>query len=200
VQYVLQAPTMERLERRCRASWRTARQQPEFAFVDVNLKFDRPELQVEIDRERAQSLGISVRDISQTMQLALSGLRYDYFIRDGKQYDVIGQVARENRSAPVDLNSLYVRSRTGEPIALGNLVRFTEQTGPPQLFRFDRWISATVSASLTPGFGIADGIAAMDRVAARCSTPASPPRSTARRAPTPRARPRCSTSSAWRCS
>jgi multidrug efflux pump len=99
------------------------------------------------------------------MQLALSGLRYDYFIRDGKQYDVIGQVARENRSQPVDLNSLHVRSRGGEPIPLGNLVRFTERTGPPQLFRFDRWVSATVSAQLAPGFGIADGIGAMERVA-----------------------------------
>jgi multidrug efflux pump len=166
VQYVVQAPNMARLREVLPRFMEEARQQPEFAFVDVNLKFDRPELQVEIDRERAQSLGITARDISQTMQLALSGLRYDYFIRDGKQYDVIGQVARENRSQPVDLNSLYVRSRTGEPIALGNLVRFTERTGPPQLFRFDRWISATVSAQLTPGFGIADGIAAMDRVAA----------------------------------
>jgi multidrug efflux pump len=166
VQYVVQAPSMARLEGVLPRFLEEARQQPEFAMVDVNLKFDRPELQVEIDRERAQSLGITARDISQTLQLALSGLRYDSFIRDGKQYDVIGQVARENRSQPVDLNSIYVRSRAGEPISLGNMVRFTEQTGPPQLFRFDRWISATVSAQMAPGFGIADGIAAMNRVAA----------------------------------
>jgi multidrug efflux pump len=164
VQYVLQAPNMERLREAIPPFLEKAREQPEFAFVDVNLKFDRPELQVEIDRERAQSLGISVRDISQTLQLALSGLRYDYFIRDGKQYEVIGQVAREDRNQPLDLNSLYVRSRAGQPIAVGNLVTFTERTGPPQLFRFDRYISATVSASLAPGYGIAQGISAMERV------------------------------------
>jgi multidrug efflux pump len=171
VQYVLQAPNLERLQQTLPRFLERAREQQELALVDVNLKFDRPELQVEIDRERAQSLGISVREISQTMQLALSGLRYDYFIRDGKQYDVIGQVERENRNQPLDLNSLYVRSQAGGSIALGNLVRFREQTGPPQLFRFDRWVSATVSASLAPGYGIADGIAAMDRVAAEVLDP-----------------------------
>ncbi len=171
VQYVLQAPNLERLREVLPQFLEQARQQPEFALVDVNLKFDRPELQVVIDRERAQSLGISARDISQTMQLALSGLRYDYFIREGKQYDVIGQVARENRNQPLDLNTLHVRSQTGQPIALGNLVHFTERTGPPQLFRFDRWVSATVSASPAPGYGIADGIEAMDRVAAEVLDP-----------------------------
>ncbi len=171
MQYVLLAPNLEELTEVLPAFTARAEEEPAFNFVDVNLKFDRPELQVKIDRDRAQTLGISARDISQTMQLALSGLRYDYFVRDGRQYEVIGQVARDSRNEPVDLNGLYVRSGTGEPVPLGNLVRFTEHVGPTQLFRFDRYISATVSAQLANGYSIQDGIDAMNRVAAEVLDP-----------------------------
>jgi multidrug efflux pump len=164
LQYVLQAPTIEQLREVLPRFMEEARQAPEFAFVDVNLKFDRPELQVEIDRDRAQSLGVSVLDVSRTLQLALSGQRYGYFIRDGRQYEVIGQVGRQDRDQPLDLGALYVRSASGEPVAVGNLVRVTETSAPPQLFRFNRYISATVSASLAPGVAMGDGIAAMDRI------------------------------------
>ncbi len=166
MQYVILAPNLERLTEVLPAFMARAEEEDALGYLDVNLKFDRPELRLEIDRERAQSLGISVRDISQTLQLALSGLRYDYFVRDGRQYEVIGQVARDDRSEPVDLNALYVRTRAGAPIPLGNLVRFTEHVAPTQLFRFDRYVSATVSGQLADGYSIGDGIAAMDRVAA----------------------------------
>lgn len=165
VQYVLLAPSSERLEAVLPRFLKAAQDDPAFTYVDANLKFDRPELDVEIDRARAQSLGISARDISQTIQLALSGLRYEYFIRNGRQYDVIGQVARQNRSQPLDLNALYVRSRSGEPVPLGNLVRYKERVGPPQIFRFNRYLSATIAAQLATGYSIADGIRAMDKVA-----------------------------------
>ncbi len=163
VQFVLQATNLEELREALPRFMEAARQQPEFAFVDVNLKFDRPELQVQIDRDRAQSLGVSVRDISRTLQLALSGQRYGYFIRDGKQYDVIGQVGRDDRSRPDDLSAFTVRTASGEPVSLGNLARIEEGTTPPQLFRFDRYVSATVSAQLAPGASIAEGIEAMRR-------------------------------------
>jgi len=142
-----------------------ARQDPTFAFVDVNLKFNKPEVEVSIDRDRARDLGISTRDIAETLQLAYSGQRFGYFLRDGKQYQVIGQMSREDRNDPRDLRSLYVRNNQGEIIQLDNLVTLTEQSSPPQLFRFNRYSSATVSASLAPGQTIGDGIDAMEAIA-----------------------------------
>src|SRR5690606_36013642 len=110
------------------------------------------------------SLGVSVLDVSRTLQLALSGQRYGYFIREGRQYEVIGQVGRADRDQPLDIASLYVRSASGEPVALGNLVRVQETSAPPQLYRFNRYVSATVSAQLAPGMSIGDGVAAMERI------------------------------------
>ena len=171
VQYVLQAPSIEQLREVLPRFLEAVRDDPAFAFSDVNLKFNKPELQVEIDRDRAQSLGISALDISRTLQLALGGVRYDYFIRDGRQYEVIGQVARADRDEPVDLAALYVRSAAGQAVPLGNLVRFTEQSSPPQIFHFNRYISATVSAQPAPGRSIGDGIEVMDRLAAEVLPP-----------------------------
>ncbi len=167
VQYVIQAPSHDKLEAALPAFLEAARSDPTFSFVDVNLKFDKPELRVEIDRERARDLGISALDIGRTLQLALSEQRLGFFLRDGKQYEIIGQVQRENRDETFDLKNLYVRSSSGEPVLLDKLVNVTEESRPPQLFRFDRYVSATVSADLTPGHTVADGIDAMDTVASR---------------------------------
>ena len=141
------------------------RNDPAFTYQDVDLKFNKPELQVEIDRERAQDLGVSVRDIAQTLQFSLSGQRFDFFIMNGKQYQVIGQVERKNRNEPVDLKSLYVRNSSGSLIQLDNLVKVAEQSSPPQLYRYNRYASATVSAALAPGKTIQDGIDAMEIIA-----------------------------------
>ena len=165
VQYVLQAPNFEALSEALPAFMEAARQEPTFAFADVDLKFNKPELRVEINRERARDLGVSALDIAQTLQLSLSASRVGYFIMDGEQYEVIAQVDRENRNATLDLTSLYVRNAAGEPIQLDNLVRVSEESAPPQLYRFNRYTSATVSAALAPGMTIADGIEAMDRIA-----------------------------------
>jgi multidrug efflux pump len=144
-----------------------ASKDPTFTFVDVNLKFNKPELRVQINRERAQNLGVSTIDIAQTLQLALSGQRFGFFVMNGKQYQVIGQVARENRDEPLDLKSLYVKSRSGEIVQLDNLVTLTEESSPPQLYRFNRYVSATVSAALAEGKTIGEGIIAMDAIADR---------------------------------
>ncbi|MGD9898985.1 MAG: efflux RND transporter permease subunit [Calditrichaceae bacterium] len=165
VQYVIEAPNFDRLREILPKFLDQARQDPNFQFVDANLKFNKPELRIEIERERAQSLGVSVIDIAQVLQLALSGQRFDYFIMNGKQYQVIGQLAREGRNEPLDLRSLYVRNKRGEMIQLDNLVHISEQSSPPQLYHFNRYVSATVSAGLAPGKTIGEGIAAMDRVA-----------------------------------
>jgi multidrug efflux pump len=165
VQYVVQAPNFEKLKEVLPRFLDEVNDHPTFSVADVNLKFNKPELVIEIDRDRARSIGVSVSDIAQTLQLALSGQRYGYFIKDGKQYQIIGQVTRENRDDPVDLKSIFVRNRSGLLVQIDNLVHVTEQATPPQLYRFNRYISATVSAGLAPGRTLEDGIKAMDEIA-----------------------------------
>jgi len=165
VQYVIQAPNMEKLQEVLPPFLAAAEADPTFAFVDVNLKFDKPELRVSIDRERAQDQGISALRIARTLQLALSEQRLGYFVMDGKQYEVIGQVQRDARDETIDLRNLYVTSEGRPPVLLDKLVTVTETSSPPQIFRFDRYESATVSAALIPGKTIGEGIAAMDLIA-----------------------------------
>jgi len=167
VQFVIQAPNMEKLQDVLPAFHAAAAADPIFTYVDVNLKFDKPELRVAIDRERAQDLGISALRIAQTLQLALSEQRLGYFVMDGKQYEVIGQVMRGARDETVDLRNLYVTASGGPPVLLDKLVRVTETSSSPQIFRFDRYKSATVSAALAPGKTIVDGIQAMEKIAAK---------------------------------
>ncbi|MEO0331309.1 MAG: efflux RND transporter permease subunit, partial [Bacteroidota bacterium] len=165
VQFVIQAPTLEKLEEVLPNFMDLADQSPAFAFVDLNLKFNKPEISIEIDREKARNLGVSVRDIAETLQLGLSGSRFGYFIMDGKQYQIIGQVKRDDRDDPLDLRSLYVKNADGQLIQLDNLVYLNEESTPPQLFRFNRYSSATVSAALAPGYTLGDGIDAMEQIA-----------------------------------
>lgn len=166
VQYVLQAPNFEKLREYLPKFIEKASQDPTFTMVDVDLKFNKPELSVSIDREKAKSLGVSIVDIAQTLQLALSGQRFSYFTMNGKQYAVVGQFDRANRDEPLDLTSIFVRNTKGDLIQLDNVVNITEQSSPPQLYHNNRFMSATVSAALAPGKTIGDGIKVMDRVKA----------------------------------
>ena len=165
VQFVIQAPNMEKLQEVLPRFLADAAADPTFTYVDVNLKFDKPELRVSIDRERAQDLGVSALRIAQTLQLALSEQRLGYFVMDGKQYEVIGQVERGARDETIDLRNLYVTTEGQPPVLLDKLVTVTETSSPPQIFRFDRYESATVSAALIPGKTIGEGIEAMERIA-----------------------------------
>ena len=167
IQYVLQAPDLNTLKKVIPEFLQEVRNDPTFAMADVNLKFNKPELFIDINRDKAKSLGISISDIALTLQLALAGQRFDYFIKDGKQYQVIGQLVRQDRAAPIDVKSLYVRNNRGELIQLDNVVDITEKSSPPQLFRYNRFVSATVSASLAPGKTIGDGLKAMDVIVAK---------------------------------
>jgi multidrug efflux pump len=167
VQYVVQAPNFEKLKEILPVFLEEARKEPMFNFVDVDLKFNKPEIQLTIDRQKAQDLGVSMLDVAQTLQLGLSGQRFGYFIMNGKQYQVIGQIERGQRNKPVDVRSLYVRNRRGEMIQLDNLVKLEEQTNPPALFRYNRFVSATVSAGLVKGKTIGEGIEAMDAIGKR---------------------------------
>jgi multidrug efflux pump len=137
-----------------------------FQVADLNLKFNKPELQISINREKARTLGVSAQDIAQTLQFALSETRFGYFIMNGKQYEVIGQLERSYRNQPLDLKTMYVKNNAGELLQLSNLVEIVEETNPPQLYRYNRYVSATVSANPVDGKTIGDGIAEMDRIAA----------------------------------
>lgn len=164
VQFVLQNLDFTKLQEKVPQFMDAARKNPAFANVDVNLKFNKPELQVEIDRLRAAELGINVFDVSQTLQLALSGRRFGYFIQNGKQYQIIGQVDRSDRDEPLDLAGLYVRNIRGEMVQLDNVVHFTENSSPPTLYHYNRYKSATISASLAPGKTLGEGIEAMESI------------------------------------
>ena len=166
VQYVIQAPTLEKLKAVIPKFMEKAAQNPAFIFTDINLKFTKPELEIEIDRERARNMGVSVQEIARTLQLSYSGQRFASFIRGGKQYQVIGEMQLQDRNEPVNLRMLYVRGDNGELIQLDNLVRVVEKSTPPQLYRFNRFVSATVSANLADGVTIGAGLDEMDKIAA----------------------------------
>ncbi len=166
VQFVIQAPTLEKLKEVLPTFMERVNAEPVFSFSDIDLKFNKPEIRIDIDRQKARDMGVSMIDIAQTLQLGLSGQRFGYFIMNGKQYQIIGQVQRQDRNEPVDVRSLYVRSSEGNMIQLDNLVTLVEQTTPPTLYRFNRFVSATVSAGLADGQTIGDGIEAMEAIAA----------------------------------
>ena len=164
VQYIIQAQNFEKLREKIPVFMDEAAKDPTFAITDVNLKFNKPEIYVTIDREKAQSLGVSVMDVAQALQLSLSGQRFGYYIMNGKQYQVMGQFDKKDRNEPMDLTSIYVRSTDGTLIQLDNVVSIEEQSSPPQLYHNNRYMSATVSAGLAPGKSISDGIEAMERI------------------------------------
>jgi multidrug efflux pump len=165
VQFVIQNNNFEKLKEVLPQFVEQANQSPVFQGVDPDLKFNKPELRIEIDRLKATQMGVSVADVSETLQLALSNRRLGYFIKEGKQYQVIGQVARSDRDDPTDLKNIFVRNNQGQPIPLDNLVTIREETSPPVIYHFDRYKSATISAGLAPGKTIGDGIAEMQRIA-----------------------------------
>jgi multidrug efflux pump len=166
VAFVIQNNNFEKLREILPKFLEKANASPVLQTVDVDLKFNKPELKVQINRLKATQLGVSVQDISQTLQLAYSNLRFGYFTREGKQYQVIGQVTRINRDDPADLKSLYVRTRSGQLVSIDNLVTVEESTTPPTLYHFNRFKSATISAGLAPGKTIGDGIKVMEEIKA----------------------------------
>ncbi|MBN9284027.1 MULTISPECIES: efflux RND transporter permease subunit [Flavobacterium] len=167
IQYIIQAPNFKKLQEKIPEFMDEISKDPTFSITDVNLKFNKPEIYVSIDREKAQSLGVSVIDVAQTLQLSLSGQRFGYFMMNGKQYQVMGQFDKKDRSAPMNLTSMFVRNKDGQLIQLDNLVTIEEQSSPPQLYHNNRYMSATVSAGLAPGKSLGEGIEAMERVRAK---------------------------------
>jgi multidrug efflux pump len=166
VSFVVQHNNFDKLTKALPKIVEEARNSKILQNPDTDLKFNRPEIKVEIDRLKAAALGVSVTDVSQTLQLAFSNRRMGYFTKDGKQYSVMGQVARSDRDDPGDLRQLFVRNNKGELIAMDNLISIEETNSPPTIYHFNRYKSATISASLQPGYTIGDGIEEMERIAA----------------------------------
>ncbi|HZG26297.1 MAG TPA: efflux RND transporter permease subunit [Chitinophagaceae bacterium] len=171
VQFVMQNNDFNKIRDALPRFLELANSNPVLQGVDADLKFNKPELRVNIDRLKASQLGISVSDISQTLQLALSNERLGYFTKEGKQYQVMGQVARNDRDDPTDLKGIYVRNAAGISVSLDNLVSFEEATTPPTIYHFNRYKSATISSGLAPGKTIGDGVAEMKKIASQVLDP-----------------------------
>ena len=165
IQYVLQAPSIEKLGEFIPAFMQKVNESPVFQMADVNLKFTKPETRIIIDREKAALLGVSTRDIGQTLQYALSGQRMGYFYMNGKQYQILGEINRQQRNTPLDLKTIYLKNNKGDMIQLDNLVKLEESVAPPQLYRYNRFKSATISSGLSDGYTIGQGLDEMDRIA-----------------------------------
>ena len=165
VQYVIQATNLEKLQEVLPEFLNKVYDNPTFQMADINLKFSKPEIQVAINREKANILGINTRDIAQTLQYGLSGQRMGYLYLNGKQYEIVGEINRQQRNAPSNLKAIYVRSDRGEMIQMENLVDLIESIAPPKLYRYNRFVSATVSAGLAEGKTIGDGLDEMDKIA-----------------------------------
>ena len=165
VQYVLQAVSIEKLQEVLPEFLAQVYDNPTFQMADVDLKFSSPEMRVTINRDKAGTMGVSVRDIGETLQYGLSGQRMGYFYMNGKQYEILGQINRQQRNQPANIKSIYIRNDKGEMIQLDNLVEFVEAVAPPKLYHYTRFISATISAGLAEGKTIGDGLDEMDKIA-----------------------------------
>ena len=165
IQYVIQATNIEKLQKVLPVFMAKVYENPTFQMADVNLKFSKPEARIAINREKANVMGVSTRDIAQTLQYGLSGQRMGYFYMNGKQYEILGEINRQQRNGPIDLKSIYIRSNNGEMIQMDNLVELQEGIAPPQLYRYNRFVAATVSAGLADGKTIGEGLDEMDKIA-----------------------------------
>lgn len=166
IQYVLQAVSIEKLEKVLPEFLNKVYDNPTFQMADVDLKFSSPEMQVLINRDKAGTMGVNVRDIAETLQYGLSGQRMGYFYMNGKQYEILGQINRQQRNEPAYIRSIYIRNDDGEMIQLDNLVELVESIAPPKLYHYNRFISATISAGLAEGKTIGQGLEEMDKIAA----------------------------------
>ena len=165
VQYVLQTTSIEKLQEVLPVFLAKVYDNPTFQMADVNLKFSKPEVRIEINREKANIMGVTTRNIAQVLQYGLSGQRMGYFYMNGKQYEILGEINRQQRNTPANLKSIYIRNKEGEMVQLDNLVDLVGGIAPPKLYRYNRFVSATISAGLAKGKTIGQGLDEMDKIA-----------------------------------
>ena len=167
VQYVLQATNIEKLQEVLPKFMAKVYENPVFQMADVDLKFSEPEARININRDKASIMGVSTRNIAQTLQYGLSGQRMGYFYMNGKQYEILGEINRQQRNTPANLKAIYIRSDKGDMVQLDNLIELTDGIAPPKLYRYNRFVSATVSAGLAEGKTIGQGLDEMDKISQR---------------------------------
>ena len=167
VQFVLQNLELNKLKEIIPKFLEEVRKDKTFSNADVNLKFNKPEIQLIIDRTKVKDLGLSSQDVVSAIQSAFSGGRLAYFIMKGYQYQVIAQVDREDRNQPDDISKLYVRNKSGNNIPLSSVVHLEPSSNPSTLYNFNRYKAATISASLAEGKTVGDGIDAMQAIGKR---------------------------------
>ena len=165
VQYVLQATNIEKLEEVLPKFMAKVNENPTFQMADVDLKFSKPEARVVMNRDKANVMGVSTKELSQTLQYGLSGQRMGYFYMNGKQYEILGEINRQQRNKPSDLRSIYLRSSDGNMVQMDNLIEMENSISPPKLYRYNRFVSATVSAGLAEGKTLGQGLDEMDKIA-----------------------------------
>ena len=165
VQYVLQATNIEKLQKVLPAFMAKVYDNPTFQMADVDLKFSKPEVRLSVNREKANLMGVSTKDIAQTLQYGLSGQRMGYLYMNGKQYEIVGEINRQQRNDPTNLKAIYMRSADGKMVQMENLVDLVESIAPPKLYRYNRFVSATISAGLADGKTIGEGLDEMDKIA-----------------------------------
>ena len=165
IQYVLQATNIEKLEKVLPVFMEKVYENPVFQMADVDLKFSKPEIRIHINRDKANIMGVNTRDLSETLQYGLSGQRMGYFYMNGKQYEILGEITRQQRNNPADLRAIYLRSSDGKMIQMDNLIELESSIAPPKLYRYNRFVSATISAGLAEGKTIGQGLDEMDKIA-----------------------------------
>ena len=165
IQYVLQATNIEKLEKVLPVFMEKVYENPVFQMADVDLKFSKPEIRIHINRDKANIMGVNTRDLSETLQYGLSGQRMGYFYMNGKQYKILGKITRQQRTNPADLRAIYLRSSDGKMIQMDNLIELESSIAPPKLYRYNRFVSATISAGLAEGKTIGQGLDEMDKIA-----------------------------------
>ena len=165
VQYVLQTTSIEKLQKVLPQFLAKVYENPVFQMADVDLKFSKPEVRISIDRDKANTMGVSTRNIAQVLQYGLSGQRMGYFYMNGKQYEILGEINRQQRNTPANLKSIYIRTDNGDMVQMDNLVELVGGIAPPKLYRYNRFVSATVSAGLAKGKTIGQGLDEMDKIA-----------------------------------
>lgn len=165
VQYVLQTTNIEKLEKVLPQFMEKVYENPVFQMADVDLKFSKPEIRIHINRDKANIMGVNTRDLSETLQYGLSGQRMGYFYMNGKQYEILGEINRQQRNKPADLRAIYLRSNDGRMIQMDNLIELESSIAPPKLYRYNRFVSATISAGLAEGKTIGQGLDEMDKIA-----------------------------------
>ena len=166
VQYVLQTTSIEKLQEVLPVFLAKVYDNPTFQMADVNLKFSKPEVRININRDKANAMGVSTRNLAQVLQYGLSGQRMGYFYMNGKQYEILGEINRQQRNTPANLKSIYIRTDNGDMVQMDNLVDLVGGIAPPKLYRYNRFVSATVSAGLAKGKTIGQGLDEMDKIAA----------------------------------